>query len=221
MSLTTNIYVLRLEGDHYYVGKSEDIEKRYVQHVNGSGSAWTRRWSPISIIKTYSNVSPFEEDKVTKELMARYGIDKVRGGSYTGMELDREQMRSLEREIRGATDLCIRCGKVGHFVQRCPAEEIVEEEEDDDDEEESEDQDDDDDSEEEDEIVEWLCEYCDRGFTTQFGAMVHERSCQERGSSKHASQATSSKSVCFRCGRHGHYSPDCYASRHLNGYDLK
>jgi len=214
MSLT-NIYVLRLEGGHYYVGKSEDIEKRYVQHVNGSGSAWTRRWSPISILKTYTNVSHFEEDKVTKELMAKYGIDKVRGGSYTDIDLDREQMRSLEREIRGAKDLCIRCGKMGHFVQRCPEEEI---EEDDDDEEESEDQDEDDDSEEEDEIVEWLCEYCDRGFTTQFGAMVHERSCQQRGSS---STVTSSKGVCFRCGRPGHYSPECYASRHMDGYDLK
>ena len=26
--------------------------------------------------------------------------------------------------------------------------------------------------------------------------------------------------VCYRCGRPGHYSPDCYARTHKNGYEL-
>ena len=25
---------------------------------------------------------------------------------------------------------------------------------------------------------------------------------------------------CYRCGRLSHYADNCYASRHINGYDL-
>ena len=58
----------------------------------------------------------------------------------------------------------------------------------------------------------WECDYCDRQFETRFGCMIHEKSCSTKASTK--------KGVCFRCGRDGHYSPDCYASTHKKGYEL-
>jgi predicted GIY-YIG superfamily endonuclease len=63
----TNIYILRLKGGRYYVGKSDDVLHRYQQHINGHGSAWTRKYSPVSLEKIISGASPFDEDKVTKE----------------------------------------------------------------------------------------------------------------------------------------------------------
>jgi predicted GIY-YIG superfamily endonuclease len=116
---TLSIYVLRCEGGRYYVGKSTNAVKRYEEHVNGEGSAWTRRYPPILLEKTIYNASPFDEDKVTKEYMAKYGIDKVRGGSYVTEVLDAAQIQALQREIRGATDACSRCGLQGHFVKDC------------------------------------------------------------------------------------------------------
>jgi len=118
---TTNIYVLSLEGGRYYVGKSQNIYSRYQEHLNGNGSSWTKKYRPVSLVKSLEGVSPFEEDKVTKEYMARYGIDKVRGGSYVEVELSEIQKEALKKEIRAAKDLCTKCGRGGHWAKDCRA----------------------------------------------------------------------------------------------------
>ena len=192
----TNVYVLRLQGGCYYVGKSDDVMKRYEQHLNGSGSAWTRKHAPISLEKVIENVSPFEEDKITKEYMSKYGIDKVRGGSYVEVELSEFHTDALKMEIWGAKDLCTQCGRKGHWVKDCRAHtdvsgaKINEE---------------------------WECDYCDRTFTTEFGCIVHEKSCKRKSHVKETAKVGS----CYRCGRAGHYSPECYARTHQKGYTLE
>ena len=117
----TNIYVLRLEGGRYYVGKSDNVMNRYQQHLNGNGSAWTKKYKPLSLEKIIENVSSFEEDKITKEYMSKHGIDKVRGGSYVEIQLSKFHTDAVNMEIRGAKDLCTKCGRSGHFVKDCYA----------------------------------------------------------------------------------------------------
>jgi branched-chain amino acid aminotransferase len=90
--MTTNIYILRLEGGKWYVGKTNNVIQRLQEHLNGTGSTWTKKYKPISLEKTLENVSPFEEDKVTKEYMAKYGIDRVRGGTYVTETLEQAQI---------------------------------------------------------------------------------------------------------------------------------
>jgi predicted GIY-YIG superfamily endonuclease len=117
----TTIYVLRLQGGKYYVGKTENPQKRFQEHKDGRGSSWTRLYPPIGIYKLQQNASPFDEDKVTKEMMAKYGIDNVRGGSYVTEELDEVQEEALRRELWAAQDCCTNCGRKGHFVKDCYA----------------------------------------------------------------------------------------------------
>jgi predicted GIY-YIG superfamily endonuclease len=119
MSHETSIYVLRLEGGRYYVGKSDNVMKRYEEHLNGKGSAWTTRYPPVTLVKTINSVSAYEEDKTVKEYMGIYGIDKVRGGSYVTEALTATQQSALQQEIWSAQDRCTRCGSSGHWVSTC------------------------------------------------------------------------------------------------------
>jgi len=115
----TNVYILKLEDECWYVGKTAgDIHKRTQYHRNGTGSVWTKLHKPLHIHETFLNVSPFDEDKYTKEYMAKYGIDKVRGGIYVLPQLQTTQKELLQKEIWGAQDRCFLCGG-DHFVYKC------------------------------------------------------------------------------------------------------
>ena len=51
--------------------------------------------------------------------MMKYGIDNVRGGSYTKLKLDDWMVKSLEHEFISAQDICYNCNKKGHFTKDC------------------------------------------------------------------------------------------------------
>lgn len=119
--MSTIIYVLKLENDKYYVGKTDNIEKRFKNHCDGTGSVWTSKYKPISLLETRNIVSQFDEDIVTKEYMLKFGIDNVRGGSYVYINLASAQKQLLEKELNTVNDSCFRCGRSGHFVKECYA----------------------------------------------------------------------------------------------------
>lgn len=65
--ITDRLYVLKLEKDKWYVGKSGLILKRGIEHLSGKGAAWTSKYKPIDIEEIRPISSPFDEDNVTKE----------------------------------------------------------------------------------------------------------------------------------------------------------
>jgi len=116
-----SIYVLKLQQGKFYIGKSEDVTKRYQDHVNGMGPLWTQKYKPTSLFKTIRSKSSFDEDNITKEYMNLYGISNVRGGSYSSEVLPDYQVKTLRTELMTANDLCFRCGRPGHLSSQCYA----------------------------------------------------------------------------------------------------
>lgn len=93
------IYILQCENDKYYIGKTKNYITRLDQHMNNRGSEWTKHHKPIKILKVFPCQDAFDEDKYTKMYMSRYGIDNVRGGSYTRDIISNDCKQFIEKEF--------------------------------------------------------------------------------------------------------------------------
>ncbi|GAA4327174.1 hypothetical protein GCM10023115_25000 [Pontixanthobacter gangjinensis] len=84
------LYVLLCENEHYYIGQTNDLVKRFRQHKEqgDEGSVWTSNHKPIKIIQYWKIDQYSQEDainfenRLTLEYINDYGYQKVRGGIY-------------------------------------------------------------------------------------------------------------------------------------------
>ena len=89
------IYILLLENSKYYIGKTKNLDLRLKQHFNDSvyGAIYTKKYKPLKLIETFPIVSIFCEDKYVKIYMEKYGINNVRGGTYSQEFLSQDAVR--------------------------------------------------------------------------------------------------------------------------------
>ena len=216
------IYVLKLKNNKYYVGKSTNPSTRLEDHFSEFGSAWTKKYKPITIHEIKPDCDDDDENKITLQHMKKYGIDNVRGGSFCQLNLPQNEIDVINKMIKGSSDkcyqcggdhfikdcpnklkkkqlvkhkkiqICERCGRENHSADKCYAKKDVNNEE----------------------IIDgWKCEYCGRVFDTEKGCRFHENvHCKKKNTQKKATNIT-----CYRCGRDGHKSTECYATTNIDG----
>ncbi len=189
------IYVLKLQHDKYYVGKTSNPYFRVESHFNSEGSEWTKINKPVKLLELIEG-DDYDEDKYTKIYMDKYGIDNVRGGSYTSVKLDKETKNQLVKISNSTNNRCFKCGKEGHFAKKCKKQDFNEN-------------------------VIWCCEYCDKEFEDEEKCEYHEKYCKNKHNSKSGNSffeygkygrfANKSFSKrCDICGKYGHYEINCY-----------
>lgn len=113
------IYVLKLSDEKYYVGKTfNNITQRMEEHMAGNGSPWTQKYAPIEVMEVKTG-DEYDEDKYVLKYMKQYGIDNVRGGSFSQLILPFDQYVQSWRSIQNASGNCTACGKSDHRIESC------------------------------------------------------------------------------------------------------
>ena len=113
------IYILQLENNKYYVGKTNNLTFRLADHFTSNGSAWTKKYKPLSVLEFIPNCDNYDEDKYTIKYMEKYGINNVRGGSFCEIKLNDNNIITLKQIITSVTDKCYICGTEGHYAKEC------------------------------------------------------------------------------------------------------
>tara|TARA_R100000655_G_scaffold108961_2_gene162154 strand:+ start:193 stop:534 length:342 start_codon:yes stop_codon:yes gene_type:complete len=81
------VYVLKLEHNKYYVGSTDHLNNRLFQHYNNEGSLWTKKYKPLRICGIRIGNRELES-QVVIDMMAKYGVENVRGGGYCKIDLN-------------------------------------------------------------------------------------------------------------------------------------
>ena len=187
------IYILELENNKYYVGKTKNLEKRLQQHNDGTASHWTNIHKFIRLVQSYPQTSPYEEDAKTIDMMEQYGIDHVRGGIYTQIILGDNEMKHILKTIRGKNNLCYNCGEK-HFIISCPNCKRC--------------------GRNTHNISNCYASYHNDGYSIQDIPFFISTPLSNTSSSISCPN-------CKRCGRNTHNINNCYASYHNDGYSIQ
>jgi len=201
------VYALALREGRYYVGStSRRIRTRFDEHTAGRGSAWTRMYAPLRVVysETVASGSSVDarlrEDALTKQMMLAHGIENVRGGTHSQVELSAAVVQTLTQEVAHGEGACLRCGRMSHFASGCYAKTHVN----------------------------GTCIRSDdgRGGSDRSGSgssAPQQATWKRTGAYAHREckrQRVRNERCCSRCGRSSHAYEDCFASRDVDGNDL-
>jgi len=115
------VYVLHLENNKFYIGESNNPNKRIKDHFNGKGTTWTKINKPFKSFEPITQPQEhFWELTETLRQMNLHGIDNVRGSLFTNPKPFTNTEKVMAAQLFcELNNLCRRCGGANHFASQC------------------------------------------------------------------------------------------------------
>jgi len=96
-----SVYVLKLEKDRWYIGKTNDLNSQIKRHRKGEVNSWTKLYKVLSVEKV---IEGGDEKAVTIEYMQKYGWWNVRGFNWAAKDWPPEELYEQFKEVIGIKD---------------------------------------------------------------------------------------------------------------------
>jgi len=184
------IYILELEQNKYYIGKTTNIAFRLKDHFESNGAAWTKKYKPIRLESIIADCDDFDEDKFTLKYMEKYGINNVRGGSFCEIKLSDANITTLNQIMNSVTDKCYICGDKEHFANECKKEN---------------------------DKCNCISSYY---FPHRVKKCAINKAFETIDLFYDEHKDIEKLKLCKRCGRNNHIQEKCFAKTHLKGYKI-
>lgn len=189
------VYLLELQNGKYYVGRTNNVTRRVQQHNGESDAEWVRLHCFVRLISSQPISSRLEEDLEVKKAMLQYGIDNVRGGTYSTIFLSEQTTAILKQELVHAEDKCFNCGGKDHYLSACPLSRKASQVE----------------------VEKSNCTRCGRNTHTADKCFAVNRFDGAPIVAEVPIVREPEKKNCTKCGRNTHTAEKCFASLKLDG----
>lgn len=95
----TRIFIIRFQNGKRYIFESELLSSEVYDYLNELDLQWVQNNLPVSLIGVVPDCG-CDVDLYVLKYMKHLGIDEVRGGSWTAVELTQEDIKKINKKIK-------------------------------------------------------------------------------------------------------------------------